>query len=288
MGFFRIFLWLTHVCQNSISLAPYLGPHNSFVHGSMTSLYSSAALSSSAMASVSAVAKAPRTELSLRQNPAPARMPLTPLAIDARNLPITPISPNDTQQNSTQPRVLGWTPTTGATQAQTVIDLTNDDDMQVPALLMATKPSAPQNTGGSGERPLSPASSVEEPLALRRTSSGSAGNPLRQLSMSKVHPVRIPSPASSIEEPLIQRSKRTASLEGTPNGESHKKLRLDGSVVNSVEQEPSRPEPVEQPTELGKEMATGEIRLMSEQECVDAVFGEDEEKEGEYSCQLCM
>jgi hypothetical protein len=216
--------------------------------------------------------------------------PLTPLAIEAQTLPITPISPNHSGRVPSQ-FVQGCTPTPSIRAPQTpdVIDLTVDNDVPAPVLVVVDGPAADANSGV--ETIHSPASSIEVPLISRRSSGNMAE---LQRPASRDQPVAMDSPASSIEGPLMKRS--ISDMEGVQQqaistNESRKKMRLDDSAPenSAVIQVESHPSQVDEGAGSSDEEETvEEIGLMSAEDCVAAIFTEDEEKEGEQICSLCV
>jgi hypothetical protein len=213
--------------------------------------------------------------------------PLTPLAIDAQTLPITPISPNHSGRVPSQRCTP--TPSIRASQTPDVIDLTVDDDVPAPVPVVVDGPAADANSGV--ETIHSPASSIEVPLISRRSSGNMAE---LQRPASRDQPVAMDSPASSIEEPLMKRS--ISDMEGVQQqaisaNESRKKMRLDDSAPENgaVIQVESHPSQVDESAGFSDEEKTvEEIGLMSAEDCVAAIFTEDEEKEGEQICSLCV
>lgn len=237
-------------------------------------------------------ARAPPVALSsdLKVSTVPPRLlnsnaqPSTSLAIAPQHSPITLISPNHPGR-TTFGFVQEWNPvTTQAPQVPNVIDLTADDD--VPAqVAVAVEVPAPITSGGDETRQ----SPIEEPLSLRRSGYDMAG---LQRPASRVESVAIDSPASSVGEPLMKRSMSV--MEGTqqqvvPENAPRKRSRTDdfvhpSEVVHQVESRSSEDED----TGPGHEEAAEGIALMSAEDCVAAIFTEDEEKENEQICSLCV
>ena len=204
--------------------------------------------------------------------------------MDARSLPITPISPDHTSQIPSQ-FVQGWRPELplkGPQPIPDLIDLTADD-----ARVQVT--SAPTANSG-GETMHSPASSVEEPLFLRRSSGKMSG--LRQ-GAAHDEPAALNSPASSIEEPLMKRS--ISDMEGAQQStvschEPRKRSRLNdsGQGDDTIPQVKPQVDGDNSDTEPDHRGTMEKAGLVSVEDCVAAIFTEDEEKEGEQVCSLCV
>lgn len=215
--------------------------------------------------------------------------PLTPLTIDARNLPITPISPNHLGQDPSQ-SVQGWspplTPSINPPQAAEVIDLTADDDVSAQVPIAAD---VSDSTAISREKNVhSPAPSIEEPLYLRRSSGDMAG---LQPATSRDEPVALNSPASSVEEPLMKRSisdMESAQQQGTSANQPRKRSRLNDSHEDDTVPQVEPPSAMDEDTGPDHEGTADENGLLAVEDCVAAVFTEDEEKEGEQVCNLCV
>lgn len=216
--------------------------------------------------------------------------PLTPLAIDARSLPITPISPDYSQKTPTQKSFQKELPIhpTPTSQWPDVIDLTED---QITTLSDVS--AAISNNHEALAR--SPTSSVEEPLTLKCSSSiiSKALQQEEQASHDEpVEPVEtMKSPASSVEVPLMKRSNPTVMDVGAAHDEPRKKARLDDFVDNhdgsTAVQMLDQSEEAEEDSDCGLDVTMEENGLMSVQDCVSAVFEEDDENEEEHTCNLC-
>ncbi|KIM91170.1 hypothetical protein PILCRDRAFT_811670 [Piloderma croceum F 1598] len=206
------------------------------------------------------------------------RTPSTPLAIDAHRLPITPISPNFAQ-NPCQ-IVQGMSPSTPrAPEGLDVIDLTADE--VIPTQAPVATDASSQIIKIEENNPRSPASSIEEPLALSHSQPASRDEPLA-----------MNSPVSSVEEPLIKRSisDMTGVNQNVSENEPRKRSRLDDSghgdsIAVQVE---SHADSAGAETAPNHQVASEEPSLRSAEDCIADVFAEDEEREGEQVCNLCV
>jgi len=126
----------------------------------------------------------------------------------------------------------------------------------------------------------SPASSMEEPLALSRSQPASSDEPLG-----------MNSPVSSVEEPLMKRSisDMTGVNQNVSENEPRKRSRLDDSdhgdsIAVQIE---SHADSASAEAAPNHEVGSEEPSLRSAEDCVADLFAEDEEKEGEQVCNLC-
>lgn len=161
-------------------------------------------------------------------------------------------------------------------QPQEVVDLTVEE-IAAPPNISASVPSNQDAVMRS------PASSVEEPLALRRSN-----NELPQQGGQTAHNelvAAMESPASSVEEPLIRLRNVTTTGAGVSYDGSRK---APDPVANQNGLTAIQAEVAKGGIEPGSDVTMEEDGLMSEEDCVAAVFEEDEEKDGEHTCNLCL
>lgn len=212
--------------------------------------------------------------------------PLTPLAINARSLPITPISP-DLPRNATQQIVQGWNPSISKTpadvpQGSRVVNLIADNEVPV----LTNSPTAPGPID-QDVTVLSPVSSVDEPLIANYYGGGAHLRP--QSPGPQAEDAVMHSPASSVEEPLMKRSSQ-AMADGEKDMrdvEPNKRPRLDNASPTYDNAADNKQTVDELVGELLIEPVEEEEILVSEQECVDSVFEADDDDESSKICTLC-
>lgn len=106
-------------------------------------------------------------------------------------------------------------------------------------------------------------------------------------------PAALNSPASSIEEPLMKRS--ISDMEGAQQStvschEPRKRSRLNdsGQGDDTTPQVKPQVDGDNSDTEPDHRGTMEKAGLVSVEDCVAAIFTEDEEKEGEQVCSLCV
>lgn len=94
------------------------------------------------------------------------------------------------------------------------------------------------------------------------------------------------SPASSVEVPLMKHLNSIV-IDSVSGGEPCKKPHLEGCPENHEESATIQMKGQLNMAEEGADVTKEGNGLMSLEDCISAVFEEDEEKEEEYTCNLC-
>lgn len=197
--------------------------------------------------------------------------PLTPLSLDARNLPTTP---GAHRQGPHQHSIVGWSPAAQADQSQQNSTASTEE---APAHEYVTKEptvQVPMTLDGDVANEdivmLPPASSAEVPFA-------------------RIHGAPTTAPVNPAQEDGVDQQQRFAQESTNVSGESS--LAVD---PNSSQEEPQAVFDTAMHADIMAEYAgpeqgdaMHEEALVSEEECVATIFEEDEEIEGKQICNLC-